>query len=253
MKNASYSESIDVKKDVDALLEGEDFSDEFKTKAETIFEAAVSSRISEVKETLEEQKTQAIEEAKEDMVDKIDSYLTYVTEEWKKENELAIARGLRSEMTENFIEGLKTLFVEHYVDVPEDKYDVIDELANRLDEMEQKLDGEVTRNMEVTEELETLKRGNIVKSAGEDLTESQREKLESLAEGVDYKNEEDFAEKISEVKNAYFPVDGESLEEETIVEEGTGTLTEESDSEEKILDPNMNVYSSAISKLKPLG
>ena len=118
---------------------------------------------------------------------------------------------------------------------------------------EQKLDGEVTRNMEVTEELETLKRGNIVKSAGEDLTESQREKLESLAEGVDYKNEEDFAEKISEVKNAYFPVDGESLEEETIVEEGTGTLTEESDSEEKILDPNMNVYSSAISKLKPLG
>ena len=248
---------IEVDDDLSKISESLELSEENAEKAKTIFKAAVSSKVSEIKEELESQYSEelktSVEKVKGDLSEAVDKYLTYCAEEWTKENELAIERGLRSEMTENFIEGLKTLFVEHYVDVPEDKYDVIDELANRLDEMEQKLDGEVTRNMEVTEELETLKRGNIVKSAGEDLTESQREKLESLAEGVDYKNEEDFAEKISEVKNAYFPVDGESLEEETIVEEGTGTLTEESDSEEKILDPNMNVYSSAISKLKPLG
>jgi len=248
---------IEVDDDLSKISESLELSEENAEKAKTIFKAAVSSKVSEIKEELESQYSEelktSVEKVKGDLSEAVDKYLTYCAEEWTKENELAIERGLRSEMTENFIEGLKTLFVEHYVDVPEDKYDVIDELANRLDEMEQKLDGEVSRNMEVTEELETLKRGNIVKSAGEDLTESQREKLESLAEGVDYKNEEDFAEKISEVKNAYFRVDGESLEEETIVEEGTGTLTEESDSEEKILDPNMNVYSSAISKLKPLG
>jgi hypothetical protein len=248
---------IEVDDDLSKISESLELSEENAEKAKTIFKAAVSSKVSEIKEQLESQYSEelktSVEKVKGDLSEAVDKYLTYCAEEWTKENELAIERGLRSEMTENFIEGLKTLFVEHYVDVPEDKYDVIDELANRLDEMEQKLDGEVTRNMEVTEELETLKRGNIVKSAGEDLTESQREKLESLAEGVDYKNEEDFAEKISEVKNAYFRVDGESLEEETIVEEGTGTLTEESDSEEKVLDPNMNVYSPAISKLKPLG
>ena len=116
------------------------------------------------------------EEVKSDLSEAVDKYLSYVAEEWSKENELAIERGLRSEMTENFIEGLKTLFVEHYVDVPEDKYDVIDELANRLDEMESKLDVEVSKNMEISEERDSLVRQNVVRDAGEDLTESQREK-----------------------------------------------------------------------------
>jgi predicted nuclease with TOPRIM domain len=154
-------------------------------------------------------------------------------------------------MTENFIEGLKTLFVEHYVDVPEDKYDVIDELANRLEEMEAKLDGEVSKNMEITEELDSLKRGNIVRQAGEDLTESQKEKLESLANGVDFKDAEDFAEKISEIKEAYFPAEGsETIAEETVVEEGTGEFSSE---EETFTTPEMKQYLSAINKLKPLG
>ena len=153
-------------------------------------------------------------------------------------------------MTDNFIDGLKTLFVEHYVEVPEDKYNVIDELANRLDEMEQKLDDEVSKNMEVVEENDQLKRGNVISEACADLTESQTEKMVSLAEGVDFVSAEDFSDKVEELKNAYFPTD-ENIAEETQVEEGTGDFS--SDSEEKVIDPTMNQYSSAISKLQPLG
>lgn len=246
---------IEIDDDLSKISESLELSEENAEKAKTIFKAAVTSKVAEIKEQLESQYSEelktSIEKVKGDLSEAVDKYLTYCAEEWSKENELAIERGLRSEMTENFIEGLKTLFVEHYVDVPEDKYNVIDELANRLDEMEQKLDGEVSKNMEITEELETLKRVNIVKSAGEDLTESQREKLESLAEGVDFKDAEDFAEKISEVKNAYFPVDGETLEEDTVVEEGTGVISEESG--EPVLAPEIATYANALSKLKPLG
>ena len=246
---------IEIDDDLSKISESLELSEENAEKAKTIFKAAVTSKVAEIKEQLESQYSEelktSVEKVKGDLSEAVDKYLTYCAEEWSKENELAIERGLRSEMTENFIEGLKTLFVEHYVDVPEDKYNVIDELANRLDEMEQKLDGEVTKNIDITEELETLKRGNIVRQAGEDLTESQREKLVSLAEGVDYKNEEDFAEKISEVKNAYFPVEGEKLVEDTVVEEGTGVISEESD--EPILAPEIATYANALSKLKPLG
>jgi hypothetical protein len=218
------------------------------------FKAAVQSKVQEVKEELdakyqEELKT-TVESVKGDLSEAVDKYLTYCAEEWTKENELAIERGLRSEMTENFIEGLKTLFVEHYVDVPEDKYDVIDELANRLEEMEAKLDGEVSNNMAITEELDQLKRQNVVSEASKDLTDTQKEKLSSLAEGVDFKDGEDFAEKISEIKEAYFKVDGEKVEAETNVQEGENEFQVEET--EKKLDPTMNKYSSAITKLNPL-
>jgi len=153
-------------------------------------------------------------------------------------------------MTENFIDGLKTLFTEHYVDVPEDKYNVIDELANRLDEMEQKLDGEVSRNIDITEELDALKRSNVVTAAGDSLSESQKEKLESLSNGVDFKDEADFAEKIAEIAEAYFPNDIDKLVEDTIVEEGTGVISEQS---APTLAPDMQQYTQAITKLKPLG
>jgi hypothetical protein len=153
-------------------------------------------------------------------------------------------------MTENFIDGLKTLFTEHYVDVPEDKYNVIDELANRLDEMEQKLDGEVSKNIDITEELDALKRSNVVKTAGDSLSESQKEKLESLSNGVDFKDEADFAEKIAEIAEAYFPQDIDKLVEDTIVEEGTGEISEE---KEPVLAPDMQQYTQAITKLNPLG
>jgi len=142
------------------------------------------------------------------------------------------------------------LFVEHYVEVPEDKYNVVDELANRLDEMEQKLDAEVQKNIDINEELGSLKRENVVKSAGEDLTESQREKLVSLSNGVDFTDEADFEEKVAEIKEAYFKVDGETVSEETVVEEGTGEFASD---EEKVLDPSIARYSEALTKLKPLG
>ena len=246
---------IEIDDDLSAISEALDLSEENSEKAKTIFKAAVQSKVQEVKEELdakyqEELKT-TVETVKADLSEGVDKYLTYCAEEWTKENELAIERGLRSEMTENFIEGLKTLFVEHYVDVPEDKYDVIDELANRLEEMEAKLDGEVSNNMAITEELDTLKRGNVVSEASSDLTDTQKEKLSSLAEGVDFKDEADFAEKIAEIKEAYFKVDGEKVEAETNVEEGANEFQVEET--EKVVDPSMQKYSSAITKLNPIG
>jgi len=246
---------IEIDDDLSAISEALDLSEENAEKAKTIFKAAVQSKVQEVKEELdakyqEELKT-TVESVKGDLSEAVDKYLTYCAEEWTKENELAIERGLRSEMTENFIEGLKTLFVEHYVDVPEDKYDVIDELANRLEEMEAKLDGEVSQNMAIVEELDTLKRGNVVSEASKDLTDTQKEKLSSLAEGVDFKDAEDFAEKISEIKEAYFKVDGEKVEAETNIVEGANEF--EVEETEKVIDPTMSKYSSAITKLNPLG
>jgi hypothetical protein len=246
---------IEIDDDLSAISEALELSEENAEKAKTIFKAAVTSKVAEIKESLDAQyqaelKT-TVETVKADLAEGVDKYLTYCAEEWTKENELAIERGLRSEMTENFIEGLKTLFVEHYVDVPEDKYDVIDELANRLDEMESKLDSEVSRNMDIVEELETLKRSNVISEASKDLTDSQKEKLSSLAEGVEYKTEEDFAEKISEVKNAYFPAEGEKITEETLVVEGANEF--EVEKSEVVLDPSMSRYTQAIKKLQPLG
>ena len=246
---------IEIDDDLSAISEALDLSPENAEKAKTIFKASVQSKVQEVKEQLdakyqEELKT-TVNTVKDDLAEAVDKYLTYCAEEWTKENELAIERGLRSEMTENFIEGLKTLFVEHYVDVPEDKYDVIDELANRLEEMEAKLDGEVSNNMAIVEELETLKRVNVISEVSKDLTDSQKEKLSSLAEGVDYKDEADFAEKIAEVKAAYFPVEGEKVVAETLVVEGANEFKVEQT--EKSVDPTMTKYLSAISKLQPLG
>ena len=244
---------MEIEDDLEAISEALELSEENADKARTIFKAAVSSKVSEIKEQLDNEYSNnlktSVEKVKGDLAEAVDKYLSYCAEEWTKENELAIERGLRSEMTDNFIEGLKTLFVEHYVEVPEDKYDVIDELANRLDEMEEKLDSEVHKNMEIVEENESLKRQNVVREACVDLSESQKEKMISLSEGVDYKDSEDFAEKVSELKEAYFPSD-EVIAEETVVEEGTGEFSTESES---VIDPTMNQYSNAISKLKPLG
>ena len=248
---------IEVEDDLNAISEALELSEENAEKARTIFKAAVQSKVAEIKESLESQYSDelktSVEKVKGDLAEAVDKYLTYCAEEWTKENELAIERGLRAEMTENFIEGMKTLFTEHYVEVPEDKYNVMDELANRLDEMEQKLDSEVSKNMEVSEELDSLKRANVVREACEDLTESQKEKMESLSNGVDFKDTADFSEKVAEIKEAYFgKVEGDNIAEEMTVEEGTGSFEDDSSSEE-VLDPTIARYSSAISKLKPLG
>ena len=245
---------LEIDDDLSKISEALELSEENSEKARTIFKAAVSSKVEEIKEQMETEYSEnlktSIDTVKEDLSEAVDKYLTFCAEEWTKENELAIERGLRSEMTENFIEGLKNLFVEHYVEVPEEKYNVMDELANRLDEMEDKLDNEVTKNMGLSEELDNLKRDKVVREACVDLSESQIEKLVSLSNGVDFENESDFAEKIGEIKEAYFPSDNETIAEETVVEEGTGEFSEE---KETILDPTMSQYTTAISKLKPLG
>ncbi len=200
---------IEIEDDLEKISEALELSDENAEKARTIFKAAVTSKVAEIKEELEstysENLKTSVEKVKGDLSEAVDKYLSYCAEEWTKENELAIERGLRSEMTDNFIDGLKTLFVEHYVEVPEDKYNVIDELANRLDDMEEKLDSEVSKNMEVVAENDQLKRGNVIREACNDLTESQTEKMVSLAEGVDFTSAEDFSDKVEELKNAYFP------------------------------------------------
>jgi hypothetical protein len=249
-------ESFNLDADLKAITESLELSEESAQKAGTLFKAAVHSKVEEIKSQLEEQTQQELQTSidiiKDDLAEAVDKYLAYVAEEWTKENELAIERGLRSEMTENFIEGLKDLFTEHYVEVPEEKYDVVDELANRLDEMELKLDGEVSKNMELSEELDSLKRKEVVREACNDLTESQIEKLESLANGIDFKTEEDFAEKVSEIKEAYFVVSDETIAEETIVEEGTGLFEETEQSQTKHVTPEMQKYLSAISKHQPL-
>ena len=246
---------IEIEDDLNAISEALDLSEENQAKAKTIFKAAVQSKVSEVekdlKEAYESELQTSVDKVKAELSEAVDKYLSYVADEWTKENELAIERGLKAEMTENFITGLKTLFVEHYVDVPEDKYDVIDELSNRLDEMEVKLDSEVQSNMDIAEELNTLKRENVVKEASSDLTESQKEKLESLANGVDFNDESDFQEKIGEIKEAYFGIESETISEDTVVEEGTGTLEEENSS--PVIEPTLQRYADAISKLKPLG
>jgi hypothetical protein len=246
---------IEIDDDLSKISESLDLSEENAEKARTIFKAAINSKVEEAKAELEEHyqselKTQ-VETVKEELTSSVDKYLTYCAEEWTKENELAIERGLRSEMTENFIQGLKTLFVEHYVEVPEDKYDVMDELANRLDEMESKLDAEVSKNMEINEELGDLKRQNVVTKACEDLSESQKEKMVSLSNGVDFTDQADFEEKVAEIKEAYFGIEGESIAEETVQEEGNGEF--EVEGLEKTLSPEIARYSEALSKLKPLG
>ncbi len=245
---------IEIDDDLSKISESLDLSEENAEKAKTIFKAAVTSKVEEVSAQLKEQYSEElksqVETVKEELSSSVDKYLTYCAEEWTKENELAIERGLRSEMTENFIEGMKKLFVEHYVEVPEDKYNVVDELANRLDEMEQKLDSEVQKNMDITEELGSIKRDNVVKQACEDLSESQKEKMVSLSNGIDFTDEADFEEKVAEIKEAYFGVDSESISEETKEEEGTGDF---STSVEEVLDPTIARYSEALTKLKPLG
>ena len=238
--NASYTESIDVRKDVDALLEGEDFSDEFKTKAETIFEAAVSSRISEVKETLEEQKTQAIEEAKEDMVDKIDSYLTYVTEEWKKENQLAIERGLKGEIAEDFITGLKSLFEDLYIDVPNEKYDILEAQTKEIEELKAKVNDLMEQDKSAKNRVGELVRESLISEVSKDLAETEKEKFHSLTADVEFSGEESFKEKLSTLKESYFP--SEKKVEEVLSEDAESPKTIEADSDA------MAAYTAAINK-----
>ena len=244
------SESYDMSDDIDALVGGEDLSEEFRNKAKVVFEAAVNAKVSEIKEDLESQKRDEVVEAsnelKEELIGKVDSFLGYVAEEWVKDNELAIERGLKSELTENFIQGLKALFEDHYVEVPDDKLDVVDELASKIEEVEAKLNEEVSKNIDLSQERDELVRNKVVSEVSKDLTESEIEKLTRLIEDLD--QDEEFESNVQTIKESYFSDSKEKLQ---LDEEVVSDSDENASTEEKILDPSMAAYSAAIGKIDP--
>ena len=217
-----------MKEDIDALLHGENLSEEFASKAATIFEAAVIARaeevIADVEVELTEQFQAAVEEIKEDLAAKVDDYLNYMVEEWMKENEIAIEKGLRAEIVEDFIGGLRTLFAEHYIDIPTEKVDVVEELATKVEELEASLNEEISRSIELKKELNEQKKIEAIYTACEGLSQTQVEKLKSLAENVEYTTGEEFVAKLDVLKESYFKADVKvadtsALDDEVQIEE----------------------------------
>ena len=201
--------SVDFSEDLNALVESEaTLSDEFKGKAETIFEAAIKSKLSDeidrLEEKYEEELSEEIASTKSDLVEKVDNYLNYVVEQWMEDNKLAVQTGLRTEIAETFMNSLKDLFTESYIEVPESKVDLVDELAGQVEELEAASNDAITKQMEMQEELETLKREKVIAEASEGLAATQVEKLKKLAEDVDFESEETFAEKVKTIKESYF-------------------------------------------------
>ena len=202
-------EEYDIEEDVNALLEGEELSEEFQEKARTIFEAAITSRVAKIQENIEHQYAVALEEEvqeiKSELSERVDAYLEYVSEEWLLENQIAVQAGLKEELTESFMTGLKGLFEEHYVSIPEDKYDVLESMVEKLDEMETKLNEQIERNISLNKRLAESVADGIFEQVSEGLAATQKEKLASLAESVEFESEEEYREKLETLKEAYFP------------------------------------------------
>ena len=202
-------ETIDIEADVQALLEGEELSEEFQAKAKTIFEGAIRSKVATIKEDLQEAYAQALveelDEIKKGLTERVDSYLEYVCDEWFQENALQVETGLKSEMTESFLEGMKSLFEEHYVTIPEEKYDVLNSMVDKLDEMENKLNEQIDRNVALNRRLAESNAEGVFASVSEGLADTQKEKLATLAENVEFESETDYREKLETLKESYFP------------------------------------------------
>ena len=206
----AHIKEIDVAEDVNALVSDEDeLSSEFKTKAATIFEAAVKSKVrNEVGRILEEvnsEKDSEMETFKEELTDKVDNYLNYVVEEWTKDNELAIERGLKGEIAEDFISGLKQLFEDHYIDVPDEKYDVLEGQSDKIAELEEKINEVIEKNVKLKEAHDILVRAQVISEVSEDLADTEVEKFKSLTDDVEFSNEENYREKLDTLKESYFP------------------------------------------------
>ena len=197
-----------IEEDVNALLSGEDLSEEFKEKAKTIFEASINAKITDIEnqlnEAYEQKLVEEVESIKVELTERTDSYLEYVAQEWLDENAIAIEKGIKSEMTESFMEGMKKLFEEHYVTLPEDKYDVLENMVDKLDEMETKLNEQIERNVELNQRLGKSTAQTIFNNVAEGLAVSQKEKLQSLAESVEFESEESYRGKIETLKESYF-------------------------------------------------
>jgi len=208
------TEEYDIEEDVNALLGGEELSEEFKEKAKTIFEAAINSKVAGIKEELEAKYAAAlseeIEAAKESLAERVDSYLEYVADEWFEENSLAVESGLKTEMTESFLEGMKGLFEEHYVSIPEDKYDVLESMVEKLDDMETKLNEQIEKNVALNSRLAESVADGILDQVSEGLASTQKEKLASLSESVEFESEEQYREKLETLKESYFTSKKES-------------------------------------------
>ena len=222
-------EDFDIEEDVNALLAGEDLSEEFQEKARTIFEAAIRSKVADIKEELQETYENAlieeIEVIKEGLVDRVDAYLEYVADEWVSENALAVEHGLKTEMTESFLQGMRGLFEDHYVSIPEDRYDVIESMVDKLDEMEEKLNEQIQRNVALNRRLAESVADVIFADVAEGLALSQKDKLASLAENVEFDSEANYREKLVTLRESYFPSntgtqrdDSETLSESTDVQ-----------------------------------
>ena len=201
-------ETYDMEDDVNALLGGEELSEEFKEKAKTIFEAAINAKVSEIKSQLDEEKSAAIEEAvatyKSELTERTDSYLEYVAQEWLTENQLAVEHGLKTEMTESFLGGMKSLFEDHYVSIPEEKYDVVSTMVEKLDDMETKLNEQIEKNVALNKRLSESASDVILGTVSEGLAATQKEKLATLAEGVEFESEESYKEKLTTLRESYF-------------------------------------------------
>ena len=208
-EDEEVQEDFDIEDDVNALLDGEELSEEFQLKARTIFEAALRSKVSEIKESIEDQYARAlveeVEEIKTELNERVDSYLEYVADEWFTENCLAIEQGLKAELTESFIQGMKGLFEDHYVEIPEDKYDVLDSMVEKLDEMETKLNEQIEKNVSLNKRLSESVADGIFEQVSGGLAATQKDKLASLAESVEFESESEYRGKLETLKESYFP------------------------------------------------
>ena len=253
---ASYKKEeseLDIKADVDALVGDSDLSEEFKQKAATIFEAAIKAKVKEESQRLQgEYETKLKEDTethKAELVEKVDSYLNYVVEEWMQENKIAIERGIKGEIAEDFIGGLKKLFEDHYIDVPDEKYNVLEDQASKIEDLEKKLNEEIQKNVELNKSNGELKKEEIIKKSSEDLTDVEAEKFNKLAEEVEYSSEEDFTTKVKTIKESYFGKKEEAKSND-IDDVAVGDGSEQVDPAD--LTNSMAAYTAAISKTKDI-
>ena len=248
------AKDVDVKEHIDALTSGEsDLSEEFKQKAATIFEAAITSKVKEIAEEMEADYNKKFDEevskAKTDLVEKVDAYMNYVVNEWMKENELAIERGIKGEIAEDFINGLKKLFEDHYIDVPDEKYDVLEDQASKIEELEKKLNEQIAKNVEMNKENSSLKRTDIIAEVASDLADTSKEKFAKLTEEVEYSNADDFKKKCETIKESYFgnkkEANSDSEVDNAVADNSNVVNTED-------LSNAMAAYTTAISKTKDI-
>jgi len=238
---------MDMKEDVAALTDGEDLSEEFKAKAATIFEAAIKAKLVEEIENLESEYetkvNEKVSEVKEEIVEKVDAYLNYVVEEWMKENELAIEKGLRNEITEDFIGGLKSLFESHYIDVPQEKFDVIENQAAEIEKLKEEVNKTIEKNVELNQKIGEFAREDIINDVSSDLAITESEKLKGLAESIEYKDAASFRKSVETLKNSYFPkTQASDNESNEVAENNAGS--------DMNLSESMAAYTAAISKTK---